>query len=208
MNASDSKYDNDWYFWGLENIGGSQGGMYQSFAYATRTTEMSARTYISWLKSVILMGDNGKPWETNNRKDAVKTMEKWLVLWDEKRAIEIPIELEAKRIEDIRIAEEKRLQDIEDARVEKENRIKKLESDRLLLHEIRTNSNYKVEESRYLELLQQDYDDLVNYGEGYHHMPDGSVMKDSDMKNITTGISGIAGFAIIGLLLYSKGGLK
>jgi len=41
-----------------------------------------------------------------------------------------------------------------------------------------------------------------------HQMPDGSMMKDSEMKKSNVGVAGIAAFGIIGLLLYSKGGLK
>tara|TARA_R110000824_G_scaffold255572_1_gene444511 strand:+ start:564 stop:1235 length:672 start_codon:yes stop_codon:yes gene_type:complete len=66
----------------------------------------------------------------------------------------------------VNVQEETRLADIERARVE------------------------SVEESRLLELLNQDYGEL------------------SKPLNVNSGIAGIAGFAIIGLLLYSKGGLK
>ena len=48
--------------------------------------------------------------------------------------------------------------------------------------------------------------------EGYHKMPDGSMMKDSDMeKGNNMKIAGIAAagvIGVIGLLLYTKGGLK
>jgi len=48
--------------------------------------------------------------------------------------------------------------------------------------------------------------------EGYHKMPDGSLMKDSDMEkkplNNNMKFAGIAVAGVIGLLLYSKGGLK
>jgi hypothetical protein len=48
--------------------------------------------------------------------------------------------------------------------------------------------------------------------EGYHIMPDGSMMKDSDMeKGNNMKIAGIAAagvIGVIGLLLYTKGGLK
>ena len=43
---------------------------------------------------------------------------------------------------------------------------------------------------------------------GYHTMPDGSLMKDSDMEKeplkVTAGMAGIAGIGIIGLLLYTR----
>ena len=40
-------------------------------------------------------------------------------------------------------------------------------------------------------------------------MPDGSLMKDSDMeKGNNMKIVGIAAAGVIGLLLYTKGGLK
>mgnify|MGYP003976299847 CR=1 FL=1 len=43
---------------------------------------------------------------------------------------------------------------------------------------------------------------------GYHIMPDGSLMKDSDMGKeplkVTAGMAGIAAFGIIGLLLYTR----
>ena len=45
--------------------------------------------------------------------------------------------------------------------------------------------------------------------EGYHRMPDGSMMKDSDMeKGNNMKIAGIMAAGFIGLLLYTKGGLK
>ena len=44
--------------------------------------------------------------------------------------------------------------------------------------------------------------------QGYHKMPDGSLMKDSDMEkkplNNNMKMAGIAGIGIIGLLLYSR----
>jgi hypothetical protein len=47
---------------------------------------------------------------------------------------------------------------------------------------------------------------------GYHTMPDGSLMKDSDMEkkplNNNMKFAGIAAAGVIGLLLYTKGGLK
>ena len=44
---------------------------------------------------------------------------------------------------------------------------------------------------------------------GYHTMPDGSLMKDSDMeKGNYMKIAGIAAAGVIGLLLYTKGDLK
>ena len=48
--------------------------------------------------------------------------------------------------------------------------------------------------------------------EGYHRMPDGSMMKDIDMEkkplNNNMKIAGIIAASVIGLLLYTKGGLK
>jgi hypothetical protein len=48
--------------------------------------------------------------------------------------------------------------------------------------------------------------------EGYHIMPDGSLMKDSDMEkkplNNNMKFAGIAGIGVIGLLLYSSMGKK
>ena len=89
--------------------------------------------------------------------------------------------IEKSRLVDV---EERRLADIESAR------ILNLESDKLLLDEIRF-SGYQVDESRLLELLNQDYSELTR-----------------EPLKVTTGIAGIAAFGIIGLLLYSKGGLK
>tara|TARA_R110002126_G_scaffold254605_1_gene397720 strand:- start:185 stop:679 length:495 start_codon:yes stop_codon:yes gene_type:complete len=164
MNARDPQYDNDWYFWGLQNIGGVQGEMYLSFSKSTRTSQMSARDYVRWLKRVIEKsqegitgtGYGGSPTGyagsfrvVNDRKDAIRTMEKWLVLWDEKRAVEIP-----------------------------------------------------------LELLDEDYDELITEGEGYHKMPDGSMMKDSEMEkkplNSNMKFAGIAAIGLIGLMVLKK----
>ena len=89
--------------------------------------------------------------------------------------------IEKSRLVDV---EERRVADIESAR------ILNLESDKLLLDEIRF-SGYQVDESRLLELLNQDYSELTK-----------------EPLKVTTGIAGIAVFGIIGLLLYSKGGLK
>ena len=53
---------------------------------------------------------------------------------------------------------------------------------------------------------------MITLKEGYHRMPDGSLMKDSDMekKPLDNNMKfvGIAAAGVIGLLLYSKGGLK
>jgi len=89
--------------------------------------------------------------------------------------------IEKSRLVDV---EERRVADIESAR------ILNLESDKLLLDEIRF-SGYQVDESRLLELLNQDYSELTK-----------------EPLKVTTGIAGIAVFGIIGLLLYSKDGLK
>ena len=64
--------------------------------------------------------------------------------------------LETKRLTDI---ENKRLADIE------KSRILKLQDDKLLLDEIRFNPYFQVEESRYLELLKQNYDELESFYE-------------------------------------------
>lgn len=97
--------------------------------------------------------------------------------------------IETKRLSDI---ENKRLSDLEIKRLShvESTRVLKLESDKLLLDEIRF-SGYQVDESRLLELLNQDYSELTK-----------------EPLKVTTGIAGIAVFGIIGLLLYSKGGLK
>ena len=97
--------------------------------------------------------------------------------------------IETKRLTDI---ENKKISDLEIKRLShvESIRVLKLESDKLLLDEIRF-SGYQVDESRLLELLNQDYSELTK----------------KPLK-VTTGITGIVGFGIIGLLLYSKGGLK
>ena len=97
-------------------------------------------------------------------------MEKMKAQWEAKRRIEIPIEMENKRLEDIRIEKErisetKKLQDLENKRLSdiEKARLSKLQNDKLLLDEIRFNPYFQVEESRYLELLTQDYSDLQNF---------------------------------------------
>ena len=97
--------------------------------------------------------------------------------------------IETKRLTDI---ENKKISDLEIKRLShvESIRVLKLESDKLLLDEIRF-SGYQVEESRLLELLNQDYSELTK-----------------EPLKVTTGIAGIVGFGIIGLLLYTKGGLK
>ena len=58
-------------------------------------------------------------------------------------------------------------------------------------------------------VIPDDFYDIPNKEkEGYHRMPDGSLMKDSDMEkeplNNNMKMAGIAGIGIIGLLLYSR----
>ena len=141
--------------------------------------------------------------------------------------------------ERLAVLEKSRLAVIEKARLtEIENkRLMQLSNDTLLLAEIRSGT-FQVSEGRLLQLLNQEknqnitFNEQVNSGdfnqtpitdinlsggcsectEPEHQMPDGSMMKDSEMEkkplNSNMKFAGIAAAGVIGLLLYSKGGLK
>ena len=141
--------------------------------------------------------------------------------------------------ERLAVIEKSRLAVIEKARLTdiENKRLMQLSNDTLLLAEIRS-SGFKVSEGRLLQLLNQEknqnitFNEQVNSGdfnqtpitdinlsggcsectEPEHQMPDGSMMKDSEMEkkplNSNMKFAGIAAAGVIGLLLYSKGGLK
>ena len=57
---------------------------------------------------------------------------------------------------------------------------------------------------------EQNFRENAECPDGFEHqMPDGSMMKDSDMeKGNNMKFAGIIAAGVIGLLLYTKGGLK
>ena len=152
---------------------------------------------------------------------------------DHEAHIELSKELEVVRLAEI---EEKRVADSELKRVE-DNELKKLEL--IELKKIQDNMLINLEvvglsdiESKKLQQIKDqevtfneqtnsgDYNETpitdINLNNGCsectepkHKMPDGSLMKDSDMeKGNYMKFAGIAAAGIIGLLLYSKGSFK
>lgn len=162
---------NEWYSWGLKNVTGlKNANMYNKFISTTRTSKTStAHWYLSFLKNQNTIRPIQKIWEYNERADAISSMEKMKVQWEAKRRIEIPIEIENKRLEDIRlekerISETKRLEDLENKRLSdiEKARLSKLQNDKLILEGLKSNY-FQVSESRYFELFNQDYSDLENF---------------------------------------------
>lgn len=159
--------------------------MYSKFISTTRTSKTStAHWYLSFLKYQNTIRPIQKIWEYNERTDAISSMEKMKAQWEAKRRIEIPIEMENKRLEDIRlekerISETKKLQDLENKRLSdiEKARLSKLQNDKLLLDEIRFNPYFQVDESRYLELLKQDYSDLETF-------TDSDVMEENNKLQV------------------------
>tara|TARA_R110000823_G_scaffold60788_3_gene145170 strand:- start:280 stop:1077 length:798 start_codon:yes stop_codon:yes gene_type:complete len=246
---------NEWYFWGLQNVQSSRGNpnAYMKFIGATRTGKTTtAFGYLTSLKNQsatwirrLNAGGGGKRWEHNQMNDDIFALEKMLKAWEAKRAVEIPIEIEAKRLSDIEdrrlaVIEKERLVKVEKQRlIDIENkRLIQLSNNALLLEEVRSNPNVQVSDEKLLQLLNQEkiqnvtFNEQVNSGdfnetpitdinlnngcsectEPEHQMPDGSLMKDSEMEkkplNNNMKFAGIAAAGVIGLLLYSKGGLK
>ena len=137
--------------------------------------------------------------KTATRVDAV--IKQRMAIVDSERAAEAQIQLQ-------------REQKIYDAGVKEAQRLQKVAEDKIL-------QQIKDQEITFNEQKNSgDYNETpitdVNLSSGCsectepeHQMPDGSMMKDSDMeKGNNMKIVGIAAAGIIGLLLYTKGGLK
>ena len=195
MRSENLEKENEWYTWGLKNVKGLRNAnQYLNFMDITKYQKnATAFWYLGFLKYQNTIGkgniisleftpedifslgftpeDIGDSLTIHERKDIIQSMEKMLKSWETKRRIEIPIEIENKRLFEIQLQENKRLSnleikrisDLEDKRLE-DIRLKKLVSDKLLLDEIRF-SSYQVGESRMLELLSQDYTELQNFYE-------------------------------------------
>ena len=134
-----------------------------------RTFYSRYRSYLS-LKSKGFRG--GKIWEYNSQMDTLRGMEINLANWEAKRRIEIPLEIEEKRLQDIedkrlQDIEEKRLQDIEDKRLQdiENKRLIQLSNDTLLLEEVRSNPNIQVSDERLLQLLIQEKNQSITFNE-------------------------------------------
>ena len=102
---------------------------------------------------------SGKRYEYNSQMDDLKSMEIKLANWEAKRRIEIPLEIEEKRLQDIEdkrlaVIEKSRLANIEEKRLAdiELRKITLLKNNMLLLAEIRRNK-IDVGEDRLIELL-------------------------------------------------------
>ena len=196
---------NEWYSWGLKNVTGlKNANMYSKFISTTRTSKTStAHWYLSFLKYQNTIRPIQKISEYNERADAISSMEKMKAQWEAKRRIEIPIEIENKRLEDIRlekerISETKRLQDLENKRLAdiEKARLSKLQNDKLILEGLKSNY-FQVSEARYFELFNQDYSDLQNF-------TDSNVIETKPIEE-TTPIKNTASIMLvlgIGLVSY------
>ena len=135
-----------------------------------------------------------------------------LAVVDAERASEAKIQLQREqKIYDAGVAEAQRLQKVDEAQ-----RLQEIKNQQITFNE-QTNSGDFNEtpitdvnfSSGCSECTGTELSSKIILKEGYHTMPDGSLMKDSDMeKGNNMKIVGIAAAGVIGLLLYTKGGLK
>ena len=147
------------------------------------------------------------------RVDAV--IRQRMAVVDSERAAEAAIQLqreqtiydaglkEAQRLQ--KVAEDKRLQEIKDQEITFNEQTNSGDFNETPITDVNVNSG--CSECTGTEISP---DPILR--KGYHTMPDGSLMKDSDMEkkplNNNMKFAGIAAAGVIGLLLYSKGGLK
>ena len=147
------------------------------------------------------------------RVDAV--IRQRMAVVDSERAAEAAIQLqrektiydagvaEAQRLQ--KVAENKRLQEIKDQEITFNEQTNSGDFNETPITDVNVNSG--CSECTGTEISP---DPILR--KGYHTMPDGSLMKDSDMEkkplNNNMKFAGIAAAGVIGLLLYTKGGLK
>ena len=133
-NSNDLGKDNEWYNWTLAKIkrdsigtGSGYGDLgensdfyalwrnadFYETKYLTYTKGNKTLTAYGYLKQLELQTTGASStWENNQRRKALNSMKKMLALWESKRRIEIPLEIEAERLENIRLTEEQRLLDL------------------------------------------------------------------------------------------------
>ena len=143
-----------------------------------------------------------------------------------KKEAQLIIDIEEKRLSDIRkeereysifisgMAEGKRLQEIKDQEITFNEQTNSGDFNETPITDVNVNSGCSEctgTELRYDPIKVSSMPPSYS-SQGYHKMPDGSLMKDSDMEkkplNNNMKFVGIAAAGVIGLLLYSKGGLK
>ena len=119
--------------------------------------------------------------------------------------------IEEKRLEDSRITEEKRieakrLQDIEDLRLNTEFRIEQMRLKEIENQMITFNEQTNSGDFNETPITDVNLDGgCSECTEPEHQMPDGSMMKDSDMeKEKIMRMAGIAAIGIIGLMAFKK----
>ena len=124
--------------------------------------------------------------------------------------------IEEKRILDIELEKQRVLKEAEDLRLNTEFRLFYLQDmENKRLQQIKDQEITFNEQKNSGDFNETPITD-VNLSSGCsectepkHQMPDGSMMKDSDMeKGNNMKFAGIAAAGVIGLLLYTKGGLK
>ena len=191
---------NEWYDWVLakvrkDSIGtggigsefGENSSYYSSWRMAHLFQKEGSGNAIRYLKQLDIVLD-ARPIARHNQgqtkeNDAFNTMKKMLLLWESKRRIEIPIE-EAQRV--IQEKENQRLQ-------EKENQEKILADQQKVINQI------------IITPISDITNPIITVPQGYHKMPDGTIMKDSEHKTEREKLiekSSIAILVIGGIGLY------
>ena len=205
---------NEWYNWTLAKIKKDSFGtgensdfyaiwrnadVYSNFLRKTRLPNPEkAYQYMIQMEKNLIGADTS--WKNNEARKALNSMKKMLKLWENKRHIETQKEGNERLIE-----EEKRLQQIKDQEITFNEQINSGDYNETPITDVNISSGCS-------ECSGTELSSKIILKEGYHKMPDGSLMKDSDMEkkplNNNMKIAGIAAAGVIGLLLYSKGGLK
>ena len=162
--------------------------------------------------------------DLRNRGYGNNTIQKWINIDEaEKTAAKVDAVIKSRLavVDAERAAEAKiqlqREQKIYDAGVKEAQRLQKVADDKRL-QEIKNQQITFNEQTNSGDFNETPITDVnVNSGcsectEPEHQMPDGSMMNDSDMEkkplNNNMKFAGIAAAGVIGLLLYTKGGLK
>ena len=149
------------------------------------------RKYGTWASRLSRQQEAKSQYKSKDIENRIKTIDSILSnpsnisRWNEEE------KAEKQRIEDIRIAEDQRLQQIKNQEI--------------TFNEQKNSGDFNETPITDVNLSSG----CSECTEPKHQMPDGSMMKDSDMeKGNNMKFAGIAAAGVIALLLYTKGGLK
>ena len=170
----------------------------------------------SWGVRLSMQTEAQRQYKSKNIANRIKTIDSILSnpsnisRWNKEEKIE------EKRILDIELEKQRVLKEAEDLRLNTEFRLFYLQDmENKRLQQIKDQEITFNEQKNSGDFNETPITDVnVNGGcsectEPQHQMPDGSMMKDSDMeKGNNMKFAGIAAAGVIALLLYTKGGLK